>query len=209
MTSLSSRQLETRNCAHVSDSLTGRQEQAKVDMCDNCVIKAYQFQAGSPINGGRALQSNYSSLTASCSKTGFPLASSTIPFPEYAKFSKLINKHTSNEFTRATPTNTSPEKCDGKTYTIKSGDTCRSISEAQGVATSWLLSDNALKAFCAEFPTSGDLCVRNTCKIYTVKPNDTCVGIAKANKISQVQLHTCKLVHVDAGSATLPLQSVY
>lgn len=52
----------------------------EIDMCDNCVIKAYQFQAGSPINGGYALQANYSTLTASCSKTGFPLATSTAPF---------------------------------------------------------------------------------------------------------------------------------
>lgn len=49
-------------------------------MCDDCVIKEYQFQAGSPINAGFALRNNYSSLTSSCSKTGFPLATSLLPF---------------------------------------------------------------------------------------------------------------------------------
>lgn len=52
-----------------------------IDPCDNCIIKQLQFQAGSPIEGGFSLQSRYSSLTSSCSKTGFPLATSTTPFP--------------------------------------------------------------------------------------------------------------------------------
>ncbi|KAF2127395.1 hypothetical protein P153DRAFT_398735 [Dothidotthia symphoricarpi CBS 119687] len=77
----------------------------EVDMCDDCIMKAYLFQAGSPINGRYALQSNHSSLTASWSKTGFPLARSTTPFAG------------------ASPRNTTSEKCDGKTYSIKSGDT--------------------------------------------------------------------------------------
>ncbi|EMD68574.1 carbohydrate-binding module family 50 protein [Bipolaris sorokiniana ND90Pr] len=149
-----------------------RQQQMEIDMCDNCVIKAYQFQAGSPINGGYALQANYSTLTASCSKTGFPLATSTAPFEG------------------PTPTPAAPQKCTGKTYTIKSGDTCRSISKAENIATSWLLADNGLKAYCAEFPTTGDLCIQNTCSTYTVQQGDVCLDIAKANRISQVQLYT-------------------
>ncbi|KAF1360095.1 hypothetical protein EJ07DRAFT_10620, partial [Lizonia empirigonia] len=151
---------------------TGRQEQTSLDMCDNCIIKAYQFQAGSPINGGNALREKYSSLTASCSKTGFPLASSTTPFPG------------------ASPTSTSPTECSGKIYSIKAGDTCRSISEAQGMGTSWLLANNNLAPFCAKFPKSGDLCISNTCKTYVVQANDTCLDIAKSNRLSQVQLYT-------------------
>lgn len=100
-----------------------------------------------------------------------------------------------SDFTRPTPTPTTPGKCTGKTYTIKSGDTCRSISKAENIATSWLLADNGLKAFCAEFPTTGDLCIQNTCSTYTVQKGDTCLDIAKANRISQVQLYTCTSVH--------------
>ncbi|KAI1359656.1 hypothetical protein F5Y08DRAFT_332166 [Xylaria arbuscula] len=150
-------------------------QQSSVDMCDNCVIKAYQFQAGSPINGGYALQSNYSSLTASCSKTSFPLESSTTLFPE------------------PTITN-SPAQCTGSTYSLKSDDTCQSVSQSQGVGTAWLLADNGLSAFCADFPQSGDLCIQNTCQTYTVQANDTCVSIAKAHNISQVQLYTYKSI---------------
>ncbi|KAI0523940.1 hypothetical protein F5B22DRAFT_633991 [Xylaria bambusicola] len=145
--------------------------QSSPDMCDNCVIKAYQFQAGSPINGGYALQSNYSSLTESCSKTSFPLESSTTLFPE--------------------PTITdTPAECTGSTYSLKSGDTCQSVSRSQGVSTAWLLADNGLSAFCIDFPQSGDLCIQNKCETYTVRANDTCVSIAKAHSISQVQLYT-------------------
>ncbi|GAW17906.1 hypothetical protein ANO14919_073750 [Xylariales sp. No.14919] len=145
--------------------------QSAADLCDNCVIKAYQFQAGSPINGGYALQSNYSSLTASCSKTSFPLETSTTLFPE--------------------PTITdTPAECTGSIYSLKSGDTCQSVSRSQSVGTAWLLADNGLRAFCADFPESGDLCIQNTCQTYTVQANDTCVSIAKAHNISQVQLYT-------------------
>ncbi|KAI1380748.1 hypothetical protein F4677DRAFT_441082 [Hypoxylon crocopeplum] len=145
--------------------------QQSVDICDDCVIKAYQFQAGSPINGGYALQSNYSSLTESCSKTGFPLASSSTLYPQ--------------------PTITdTPVTCSGSTYTLTAGDTCRSISQSQGIGTAWLLSDNNLPAFCANFPTEGELCIQRTCRAYTVQANDTCSSISKNNGISQVQLYT-------------------
>jgi hypothetical protein len=36
----------------------------------------------------------------------------------------------------------------GKNYTIKPGDSCHSISKAQSVGTAWLLTDNALTAYC-------------------------------------------------------------
>ncbi len=53
-----------------------------VDKCDDCLIKQLQFKAGSPLNGGFGLQDQYGSLTSSCSKTGFPLTSSTTPFAQ-------------------------------------------------------------------------------------------------------------------------------
>ncbi|KAF7870543.1 hypothetical protein EAF04_004287 [Stromatinia cepivora] len=143
-----------------------------VDLCDNCVIKQLQFQAGSPINDGFLLQSKYSSLTASCSKTGLPLGTSTTPFP-------------------VQPMPTSPAgNCTGDSYTIQAGDTCRSISQSQGVGTAWLLYDNNLAAFCAGFPTNGTLCIQNRCSVYTVQINDTCLSIASARSLSQVQVNT-------------------
>lgn len=52
---------------------------AAVDMCDNCIIKPFQFLAGTSYSNGLALQADYSTLTASCSKTGFPLATTVTP----------------------------------------------------------------------------------------------------------------------------------
>lgn len=83
---------------------------------------------------------------------------------------------------------TSPTECAGKTYSIKAGDTCRSISEAQRMATSWLLTNNDLAPFCAKFTKSGDLCIQSTCKTYVVQANDTCLDIAKSNRLSQLPM---------------------
>ena len=89
------------------------------------------------------------------------------------------------------PTTTSAvPSCTGKSYTIQSGDTCQKISESQGIGTDWLLSDNSLKAYCHDFPTSGTLCLSNTCRTYTVKANDTCSAIASANNITTAQLRS-------------------
>ncbi|KAG8161313.1 hypothetical protein KVR01_009577 [Diaporthe batatas] len=149
-----------------------RSERQGIDKCDDCLIKQMQFVAGSPMNGGVAFQDEYSSLTASCSKTGFPLASSTAPYPQPPV-------PTSDP---ATPV------CTGATYQIQPGDTCQSISESQKVGTAWLLLDNGLQSFCANFPTSGSLCVQRSCKVYTVQANDTCASIADAQGVSEVML---------------------
>lgn len=90
-----------------------------------------------------------------------------------------------------TPTSTSTNsatQCSGQTYTIKDGDDCHSISTSQGIATSWLLLDNGLAAFCSDFPTSGNLCLVNTCNVYTLQQNDTCDSVASKNNITTTQL---------------------
>ncbi|EDO02976.1 hypothetical protein SS1G_05453 [Sclerotinia sclerotiorum 1980 UF-70] len=170
---------------------SNKKRQTAVDICDNCVIKQLQFQAGSPINDGFLLQSKYSSLTARCSKTGMPLGTSTTPFP-------------------VQPIPTSPAgNCTGHRYTLQAGDTCRSISKSQGVGTAWLLYDNNLAAFCAGFPTNGTLCIQNRCSVYTVQVNDTCLGIAGARNLSQIQLNTwnpilgdlCRSINLSVGDS--------
>lgn len=87
----------------------------------------------------------------------------------------------------ATPTTAA---CSNKKYTIKEGDTCESVSKSQSIATFQLLLDNNLRAYCANFPKSGDLCIKNQCTTYTVKEGDTCKSVAKAHKISTVQLRS-------------------
>ncbi|KAF7556062.1 hypothetical protein G7Z17_g1763 [Cylindrodendrum hubeiense] len=144
---------------------------AAVDMCDNCVIKPFQFLAGTSYSNGFALQADYSTLTSSCSKTGFALATTVTGSPSTTSEPAL--------------------HCSGDEYTVQAGDTCQSISKAQDVATAWMLYDNNLQAFCAGFPTAGDkICIVNQCKTYTIQADDTCQGIAVASNISMVQLYT-------------------
>ncbi|KEY64329.1 hypothetical protein S7711_09874, partial [Stachybotrys chartarum IBT 7711] len=143
---------------------------ASVNLCDNCVIKPFQFLAGTSYSNGFALQADYSTLTSSCSNTGFPLATTVTADP-------------------TTPP--SAPTCAGEEYTIQAGDTCQSISEANEVGTAWMLLDNGLQAFCANFPEEGEkICIVNQCHTYVIQADDTCQGIAAANGISMVQLYT-------------------
>lgn len=79
--------------------------------------------------------------------------------------------------------------CDGSNYTIKSSDDCNTISKSQGVGTAWLLADNNLDAYCANFPISGTLCITNKCTTVTVGINDTCSSLAAAANITETQFH--------------------
>ncbi|KAI0443524.1 hypothetical protein F4803DRAFT_514520 [Xylaria telfairii] len=139
--------------------------------CDLCFIKSLRLQAGSQYYNGPVIRESsiYESKTSSCSIKDMPLTTTalatTIPEPS--------------------PTVT---PCGGKMYQIKSGDDCHSISKSQGISTGWLLSDNNLASFCSDFPTSGSLCLENTCSVYTVQTNDTCKSIAKSTNITEALL---------------------
>ncbi len=83
---------------------------------------------------------------------------------------------TSASSTIATPTS---QSCNDN-YTIKSGDTCNSVSIAQKASTFSLLYENGLQGYCTNFPTQGSICLPQTCDIYTVATKDTCYGIAQS-----------------------------
>lgn len=74
------------------------------------------------------------------------------------------------------------------TYTVKSGDTCLSVAEANGVSTSWLLARNSIS--CSDFPTSGKLCIPDNikCETYKVAETDTCNSIAKEYEATWTKL---------------------
>lgn len=88
--------------------------------------------------------------------------------------------------------------CTGSNYTIKSGDTCNSIASSQGTATWYLLLDNSLPAYCANFPTSSSLCISHPCKSYTVQSGDSCDSVASGNDITVTQLQSYN-PWIDAG----------
>jgi hypothetical protein len=68
---------------------------ASVNLCDNRVIKPFQFLAGTSYSDGFALQADYSTLTSSCSKTDFPLA--TIATAEYVHFPSRVYRIQAND----------------------------------------------------------------------------------------------------------------
>ncbi|KDN71454.1 putative LysM domain-containing protein [Colletotrichum sublineola] len=139
--------------------------------CDPCLAARVRLRSGSPYFDGPvvASESIYQSMTSSCGIAGKPASTSTIDY-----------------FTsQPEPTES---VCDGTMYQIQGGDDCYSISKAQSVGTAWMLSDNHLGAYCSEFPSSGSLCITNTCKTVTVAINTTCSAIATAANITEMQL---------------------
>lgn len=135
--------------------------------CSDCVLGTYQLQLSNSLGYSSDLAGNFSSLTSSCQATNYPVTS---PPPNNI-----------NQTATATVTTTSPTaaKSCSSTYTIKFGDGCHSISNAQHVSTNNLLYLNNLEAGCTNFPGPGkQLCMPHTCQIYTVQQNDTCYGVA-------------------------------
>ncbi|KAF8461616.1 hypothetical protein BDZ91DRAFT_765601 [Kalaharituber pfeilii] len=126
--------------------------------------------AGSPYYDGPFLAEIYESKTSACSVIGYPLTTTTLSF-----------------YTPIDPPDTDPEPCTGTEYTIAPGDTCHSISLAEGISTGWLLADNKLTANCVNFPTNGTLCIANPCTVYTIVEGDTCESIAAAHGITVSQ----------------------
>lgn len=90
--------------------------------------------------------------------------------------------------TSFTPTPT-PTRCQGSLYTIKSNDTCHSVSQSQGISTARLLSQNGMFS-CKNFPKSGSLCIPKEvkCNTYTVIQGDNCGKIADAKGLTWTQV---------------------
>jgi LysM repeat protein len=152
--------------------------------CDDCFLKAMQTQLQMPLLSNPDMATTFTSLTKKCSKTGFSVTSTD------TKTQWVI---------RGTPVSTSggdstpkPTGCVGTTYTVKSGDTCQSISLSQSISTGDLLEANNLQAFCEKFPKSGSLCIPTAakCKTYTVETGDTCTSIADAHGLTWTQVVT-------------------
>ncbi|KAI9370920.1 hypothetical protein BJX61DRAFT_548661 [Aspergillus egyptiacus] len=150
------------------------------DACHECLLLKLRYEAQYPYGSGPEVYSSaYPSFTSSCGFTGYPMTTTPPPVPS----------PTSIPSSSADPTPTGVS-CSGTKYTIQEGDTCNSVSKSQSVATFQLLLDNNLQAYCANFPTEGELCIKNTCTVYTVQAGDTCNSVAKAHDISAVQLRS-------------------
>lgn len=77
-----------------------------------------------------------------------------------------------------------------RTYTVKSGDTCKTIAGSQGVSSFQLLKVNPVKSgdFCADLKYKDEICLASIeydCHaVYQVKQGDYCYGIAEKSKIT-------------------------
>ncbi|OJJ03023.1 hypothetical protein ASPVEDRAFT_712823 [Aspergillus versicolor CBS 583.65] len=148
--------------------------------CNKCLLLQLRGQAQFPYGSGPSVYSSvYPSFTSSCKFTGHPATVS--PHPSSSLSSTPVSSPS------VSPT---ASGCSGTKYTIKEGDTCQSVSKSQSIATFQLLLDNNLRAYCANFPKEGDLCIKNKCSTYTVQKGDTCKSVAKAHNISTVQLRS-------------------
>ncbi|TQN75343.1 LysM domain-containing protein [Colletotrichum shisoi] len=153
------------------------EEAAEPSSCDVCIAARLRMRAGSPYFDGPVVvsESLYQSMTSSCGITGKPVTTTTIDYST----------------SEPEPTKAS---CGGTRYAIQSSDDCYSISKAQGVGTAWLLADNNLAAYCADFPTSGSLCITNNGDTVAVGVSQTSVTIADAASITETQLKAWNLV---------------
>ncbi|KAH8812936.1 hypothetical protein F5884DRAFT_856227 [Xylogone sp. PMI_703] len=70
-----------------------------------------------------------------------------------------------------------------KLYTVKSEDSCKSITLANSVAQSTIWTFNNLSPNCST-TVSQSLCLPKSCKTYTIKPNDSCFSIVSDNNIT-------------------------
>lgn len=138
-------------------------------LCNSCVVSALQTSLELPLASNSEVASSFSSITSSCKVSGL-----TITKPA----STAWVKPATTTSTVSSPTSTA---CVGKTYAVRSGDTCNSVAAAQGISTASLLSANNLQAFCANFPSSGSLCIPTaySCTPYVIKTGDTCSTIAQ------------------------------
>ncbi|KLU89886.1 hypothetical protein MAPG_08855 [Magnaporthiopsis poae ATCC 64411] len=143
--------------------------------CHSCAASIISTQLQMPIGATQAeLKSQYVSMTSSCkipSMTVTPQATTT-------------------DWVIMPPSET--PVCKGTTYTIQAGDTCRGISLRNGISTVDLLAANRLQAWCANFPTSGTVCIPSAkvCKPYQVSADlkDTCSSIASKNGVTWTQI---------------------
>ncbi|KAK2764377.1 hypothetical protein FQN54_009071 [Arachnomyces sp. PD_36] len=149
-------------CWIVVGSMNGTEE----ELCSDCFLGRYQMDLSSPFGYNDRLEKEFSSLTSSCSETGYPWTS---PTPIAI-----------NETAPPTPT---PITCDkSQQYTIQEGDDCKSISVAQNVSSWALTQENELQAYCKNFPgPDTTICLPTSCSIYTLKEGDTCDKIIESH----------------------------
>jgi hypothetical protein len=59
-------------------------------------------------------------------------------------------------------------RCAGSLYTVKNGDTCKSIAAANSLAIDRFLADNSYDFDCTYMSAGDSVCIQDGCKLHTV-----------------------------------------
>lgn len=129
------------------------------------------LQLNSPIGYDSDFAADFSSVTSSCNVQGYRY---TIPG---AYGSTVVGPTTTTSGVAATPTCSRP-------YTVKTDDTCQSISQANSVSTYGLISINSLDLYCSKLPS--ELCLPDSCAAHIWTTTDTCANVTAEYGVSMV-----------------------
>jgi hypothetical protein len=137
--------------------------------CTDCVLSDNKIRLNSPFGYNKAGAEAFTSLTSSCSKTGYAVSSPAA----YA----LTTSTTSS----ASSVATYPPSCVSLYNTI-AGDTCDSIAVARNVSSFAVYGANGIRD-CSNIASGKKLCLLGQCKRYRVQAGDTCSGIIASNNL--------------------------
>jgi len=137
--------------------------------CSSCTLGGLQVQLNSPFGYDSDAAASFSSVTSSCSATGYPITVPT-PYP------------TVNTGSTPTATGTVLDSSCVKLYPIKANETCNSIAVSQNVSTYAVYGPSALQ--CDSLPVGSSICLFGPCRQYQVKSSDSCDSIIAAAGLS-------------------------
>ena len=136
--------------------------------CSDCMLGVFAAQLSSPIGYSDDFAADFSSVTASCGASGYDY---TTPSP----YGRPVSA-TATAATTAVTAGPLPAIACAQTYTVAAGDSCTSISQAQGVSTYDLISRNGLDIFCSQLPSQ--LCLPGACQTHRWTGVDSCARVA-------------------------------
>lgn len=137
------------------------------------------MQLNSPFGYDPDFASAHTSLTSSCSKTGYDFTS---PPPYVPPASTTTATGTATSIPSASPTDALDPGC-VRLYTVQAGDTCNSIAVSQNVSTFAVYGSSGLEDW-SNLPTGSKLCLLGQCVTYQVQLGDTCDTIIAAAGIT-------------------------
>lgn len=141
--------------------------------CSECWLGVLETQLNSPLGYDEGMEETFSSLTSSCSASGYSITSPTT----YALNTTATATATATE-TSATATSSTTSTC-VSSYQVQQSDDCNSVAKLLGVSTYSLLQANNLDLYCQGFANKVNqtLCVPPQCHTYTWKGTDTCDSV--------------------------------